>query len=140
MLGAAVEPIFTPPWNRCTAATAGCLLELGFQMLSREGSAAPLDAPGLRELPIGVDWLKRRDGARLPREAIAGLAAAAVERGGPVGVMFHHAAMDRSELEAAAELLTVLAEHERTRCVRMCAVRDTLRRRPAPARPPSPAR
>ncbi len=51
--------------------------------------------------------------------AIAELAAFAVEGGGHVGVMFHHAEMDRSELEGAAELLTVLAEHERTRCVRM---------------------
>lgn len=121
MLGPAVEPIFTPPWNRCTAVTAGCLVELRFEVLSREVRAAPLDTPGLRELPIGVDWLKRHGGARLPPEAIAGLAAAAVERGGPVGVMFHHAEMDRPELEAAAELLTVLAEHERTRCVRMYA-------------------
>jgi hypothetical protein len=119
LLGPIVEPIFTPPWNRCTTATAGCLLELGFETLSREASAAPLDAPGLRELPVSVDWFKRRDGTRLPPDAIAELAAAAVGRGGPVGVMFHHADMDRAELEAAGELLTVLAEHERTRCVRM---------------------
>jgi peptidoglycan/xylan/chitin deacetylase (PgdA/CDA1 family) len=119
LLGSVVEPIFTPPWNRCTATTAGCLVELGFETLSREASAAPLGAPGLRELPVGVDWFKRRHGVRLPRRAIAEIAAAAVERGGPVGVMFHHAEMDRSELETAAELLTVLAEHERTRCVRM---------------------
>ena len=33
--------------------------------------------------------------------------------------MLHHAEMDRPELEAAAELLTVIAGHERTRCVRM---------------------
>jgi hypothetical protein len=66
-----------------------------------------------------VDWLKRRKGERLPPEAIAELAAAAVERGGPVGVMFHHAEMDRAELDAAAELLTLLAGHEHARCVRM---------------------
>jgi hypothetical protein len=119
MLGPAVEPIFTPPWNRCTATTAGCLRELGFETLSREASAAPLDVPGLRELPVHVDWLKRRAGERLPLEGIAKIAAAAVERGGPVGVMFHHAEMDGRELEAAAELSTLLAEHERTRCLRM---------------------
>jgi hypothetical protein len=119
LLGPVVEPIFTPPWNRCTAATAGCLLGLGFETLSREASATPLAAPGLRELPVSVDWCKRRDGTRLPPGAIAGLAAAAVERGGPVGMMFHHAEMDRGELDSAAELLTVLAEHERARCIRM---------------------
>jgi hypothetical protein len=122
LLGPVAEPIFTPPWNRCTAATGSCLVELGFEILSREASAAPLDVPGLHELPVGVDWLKRRDGTRLPHEAIAALAAGAVERGGPVGVMFHHAEMDAAELEAAAELLTTLGEHERTRCLRMRAV------------------
>jgi hypothetical protein len=117
MLGPAVEPIFTPPWNRCTAATAACLVELGFATLSREARAAPLEVQALRELPVHVDWFKRRDGARLPLEAIAEIAAVAVERGGPVGMMFHHAEMDARELETAADLLRVLAE--RTRCVRM---------------------
>jgi peptidoglycan/xylan/chitin deacetylase (PgdA/CDA1 family) len=119
MLGELVEPIFTPPWNRCTAATGSCLVELGFEVLSREAKAEPLGAAGLRELPVSVDWLKRRDGARLPPEAIAALAAGAVERGGPLGVMLHHAEMDRADLEAAGQLLALLAEHERTRCVRM---------------------
>ena len=122
LLGPAVEPIFTPPWNRCTAETASCLVELGFQMLSREARAPPFPVQGLRELPVAVDWLKRRDGERLPPEAIAVQAAEAVERGGPVGVMFHHAEMDTASLGAAAELLALLAEHERTRCVRMSAL------------------
>jgi hypothetical protein len=122
LLGPAVEPIFTPPWNRCTEATGSCLTELGFEILSREASAAPLDAPGLRELPVSVDLLKRRNGARLPVDQIAAIAAAAVKRGGPVGVMLHHAEIDRREMEVAAELLKTLAEHDRTRCVRMRAV------------------
>jgi peptidoglycan/xylan/chitin deacetylase (PgdA/CDA1 family) len=119
LLGEVVEPIFTPPWNRCSAVTGGCLAELGFEVLSREAKAEPLELPELRELPVSVDWLKRRDGARLPHEAIARLAADAVARGGPMGVMLHHAEMDRAERDAAAELLQVLAEHERTSCVRM---------------------
>jgi hypothetical protein len=123
LLGDAVEPIFTPPWNRCTAATGSCLVELGFEVLSREAKAEPLRLPGLRELPVSVDWLKRRGGERLPHEAIAELAGAAVEHGGPVGVMLHHAEMDGAELDAAAELLEVLAGHERTTCVRMRDVR-----------------
>jgi hypothetical protein len=119
LLGPAVEPIFTPPWNRCTEATGSCLTELGFEILSRAASAAPLAAPGLRELPVSVDMQKRRNGARLPVEQIAAIAAAAVRREGPVGVMLHHAEMDRPELEATAQLLKALAEHDRTRCVRM---------------------
>jgi hypothetical protein len=92
-------------------------------VLSREAKAEALRTPGLRELPVSVDWLKRRNGARLPHEAIAELAADAVERGGPVGLMLHHAEMDGGELDAAAELLEALARHERTSCVRMRDVR-----------------
>jgi predicted deacetylase len=122
LLGPAVEPIFTPPWNRCTEETGSCLSELGFEILSREARAAPLDAPALRGLPVSVDLLKRRNGARLPVEQVAAIAAAAVRRAGPVGVMLHHAEMDRPELQVTAELLSTLAEHDRTRCVRMRAV------------------
>jgi hypothetical protein len=122
MLGPAVEPIFTPPWNRCTDATGRCLAELGFEVLSREARAAPLRVPGLREVPVHVDWFKRRNGARLPREEVSAIAADAVARGGPVGVMLHHAEMDESELRTAGRLLSLLAEHDRTRCVRLRAV------------------
>ena len=119
LLGPAAEPIFTPPWNRCTETTGSCLAELGFEVLSREARAARLDAPELRELPVSVDMLKRRHGARLPVEQIAAIAAAAVKRGRPLGVMLHHAEMAQGEMEVAAELLKTLAEHDRARCVRM---------------------
>jgi hypothetical protein len=99
-------------------------VELGFDVLSREARAEPLEIPGLRELPVPVDWFKRRDGDRLSLEAIAGLAAGAAERGGPVGVMLHHAVMDEDELRAAGDLLTLLAAHDLARCLRM---RDALR-------------
>jgi hypothetical protein len=101
-------PIFTPPWNRCTAATAGCLAELGFACLSREWRAAPLD--GIPELPIHVDWL-----GRLPvGERLAGALA-----GGLAGVMLHHAAMDDGDLRALDELLALVAGHDAARCVGM---------------------
>ena len=60
LLGARVDPIFTPPWNRCTADTGRCLAALGFEVLSREARAAPLDVPGLHELPVSIDWFAPR--------------------------------------------------------------------------------
>jgi hypothetical protein len=103
-LGGAVEPIFTPPWNRCTHETGVCLAELGFAVLSRESRAAPLGVPGLRELPVSLDW------CRLSPDAFAvGFAAAAA----PVGVMFHHAEMGDDDLDRADELLSLLAGHDR---------------------------
>ena len=98
----AVEPIFTPPWNRCTRDTGLCLAELGFAVLSREARAEPFGL--LPELNVALDW------CRLSPEAFAaGFAAAAP----PVGVMFHHAAMDDQEMDRAGELLALMAAHPR---------------------------
>jgi hypothetical protein len=84
---------------------------------------------------VQVDWFKRRDGARLPLGAIAELAAAAAaEGGGPVGVMLHHAIMDEGELRAGGDLLTLLAAHDRARCLRM---RDALREAAPASRGPA---
>jgi hypothetical protein len=39
----------------------------------------------------------------------------ALRRGGPVGIMFHHAGMDAGERRDAGALLRLLASHERVR-------------------------
>jgi hypothetical protein len=111
LLGPEIEPVFTPPWNRCTEETGRCLLDVGFRVLSREWRAAPLDIPGLYELPVRVDWFAHRKRARLSREQFGRVVADAVERPGPVGIMFHHAAMNHHERAAAGELLSLLASH-----------------------------
>ena len=88
LLGNRVDSIFTPPWNRCTPDTGSALAELGFRVLSRESQAEPLRVPGLFELPIQIDWVRFSPlelGARIAR---------AIQSGGPVGLMFHHAVMD----------------------------------------------
>jgi len=121
-LGEFVQPIFTPPWNRCTADTGACLAELGFAVLSREARAEPLAVPGLRELPVRVDWFAHRHGARLTPAELAERLAGEIRAGGPLGVMFHHALMDAGEMERAAELLTLLAGHERVTVRPMMAV------------------
>jgi hypothetical protein len=106
-LGDILQPIFTPPWNRCTAATGACLAELGFSVLSREARAEPLGVPGLRELPVRVDWV------RLEVVALVARLVAAVGSGEPVGVMFHHAEMDDDAMDRTGELLALVAGHER---------------------------
>ena len=103
-LDGAVDPIFTPPWNRCTRDTGLCLAELGFSVLSRESRAEPLGVQGLRELPVSLDFV------RLEPDELARRFAAARP---PVGVMFHHAEMDDSAMARAGELLALLAGHGR---------------------------
>jgi peptidoglycan/xylan/chitin deacetylase (PgdA/CDA1 family) len=113
LLGDRVDPIFTPPWNRCTTATATALAELGFRVLSREARAEPLSVPGLLELPVHVDWV------RFTPPELGERIAAAIEAGGPVGLMFHHAVMDGGDMRRMSELLGLLAGHERVRGERM---------------------
>ena len=115
LLGARVDPIFTPPWNRCTADTGRCLAALGFEVLSREARAAPLDVPGLHELPVSIDWFAHRHGERLRPAELGRRIADVIGLGGPVGVMFHHAVMDGAEMRRAGELLSVIAGHSRAR-------------------------
>lgn len=96
------QPVFTPPWNRCTRVTAEVLAELGFRVLSRHVSEPGLAVPGLAEMPVSVDWsYAKRDGRRL---------------GDPVGVNLHHAVMDDEELGLLDELCGLLAAHDAVRC------------------------
>jgi hypothetical protein len=127
LLGPILPPIFTPPWNRCTAATAECLVGLGFQVLSRDASAVPIANDRLVELPIRVDWFAHRKGERLSRSALGRRLAGEVEASAAVGIMFHHALMDADERRAADELLGLLASHSRARCLPMATLAEELR-------------
>jgi hypothetical protein len=111
LLGPSVDPIFTPPWNRCTRTTGLCLADLGFEVLSREAGAERLDVPGLLELPIRIDWFAHRRRVRLSRDEFGTLVANGIGQGGPLGLMFHHAAMDSGDRAGAAMLLRLLAGH-----------------------------
>jgi hypothetical protein len=110
--GAHLDPIFTPPWNRCTVVTALCLRDIGIRAISRDVTAGWLRLDGLVECPIGVDWFARRGGQRLSRAAWAEVFAGAIDgAAGPLGVMLHHAVMGSDELRAWSGVLRVLAGH-----------------------------
>ncbi len=109
-----VTPIFTPPWNRCTATTGRCVARLGaYRVLSRDVAAAPLgvDLGEVVELPVTVDWFARCKGVRLDRQGVGELLGASAAGGGPVGVMFHHEITDDGDLSAIDELLRLVAGH-----------------------------
>lgn len=110
-LGAVLDSIFTPPWNRCTAATGVALAELGFAVLSRDSTSVPLGVPGLDELVVQVDWFASRNGVRLTRPQLGGLLAERAAGPAPLGVMLHHAVMDEVERDGVDDLLRVLAGH-----------------------------
>jgi len=113
--GLRLDPIFTPPWNRCSAATIECLVELDFRALSRDRGAAPLDARGLCELPVDIDWCRSFDSRSTP-QALGGTLAIAAASGRPAGVMLHHAVMTDAQLQPLGELLRLLSRHPASRC------------------------
>jgi hypothetical protein len=118
--GPHVDPIFTPPWNRCTPATAACVLECGLTAISRDRSADPLNVQGLADCSIGVDWFARVKGKPLTRQQWADrvaqdIAGATV----PLGVMLHHAQMDRDEFRRFDELISTCAASRQARGVLM---------------------
>ncbi len=112
-LGEHLDAIFTPPWNRCSAATPPLLAGLGFGALSRSRGAPAQQV--LPELPVDVDWCReRRLGAEAGEDGSARVAQALALRvaaGGPVGLMLHHAAMDRRDLELLRPLLAATRRH-----------------------------
>ena len=119
LFGTAVDPIFTPPWNRCTPITADCLREAGFIALSRDVTAPHFDLEDLAEIPIAIDWFAKRKHVLLTPNQIGDLLAAAAASATPVGVMLHHAVMNDAERERLDQLLKLLSSHSQVRCVSM---------------------
>lgn len=117
--GTLPQPIFTPPWNRCTGETGEYLRELGFKVLSREAEAAPLLVADLTEIPVSVDWFAKRKGNPLNRGEIGELTAKAIKEHDVVGIMFHHALMDETERNLLSELLEIFSRYPIVECSSM---------------------
>ncbi len=109
--GAAADPIFTPPWNRCVAAIGPLLVALGFVVLSKDVTAEPLAVAGLRECPVHVDWSAKRRGARLTTSDIATACAAAFGREAVAGLLLHHAVMTDGDFGNVSDLLALTSNH-----------------------------
>ncbi|QSB03135.1 hypothetical protein JWZ98_09485 [Methylomonas sp. EFPC1] len=118
LFGSALDSIFTPPWNRCSQATADSLIKLGFQALSRNLGAAPLYTGRLREIPVAIDWCGIRIKSAQPWMALGQAIAEALHPSHPLplGIMLHHAVMDDDDLEHLQALLQLFREHPNTRC------------------------
>lgn len=109
--GKRLQPIFTPPWNRCAPHTPALLAELGFAALSRDRGAAPQRA--LPEIAVDVDWSRqfRAGGAAAAAQAIGDALRARAADGCPFGLMLHHAAMAGDELALLGDWLERLVRH-----------------------------
>jgi len=109
--GDSVEPIFTPPWNRCTHDTVAALRKLGIRVLSRiNGSTSLIFDEMVCPLDVHVDWFKRRKGQRLNWPDFCTYASKQFSKYDTVGIMLHHQEMDNVELERFTEFVMMLKE------------------------------
>lgn len=118
VLGSSGDPIFTPPWNRCAPYTIDVLARLGYRALSRDATATPLSTR-LRELPVTIDWQRRRDGKRLSAEDFSSYVARALGNSAFCGVMLHHATLDDEEWLSLLDFVHELRRTEQVRFVHM---------------------
>ncbi len=113
LFGDDLDPVFTPPWNRCLPAVADALVEAGITVLSRDHTAVPLTPPpvGLREVPVNVDWFGQIKGVRWTLSELGQVLADRVTTHGYLGVMLHHAVTTVDDRRAVSELVEMVAAH-----------------------------
>lgn len=104
--GITVDPIFTPPWNRCSADLASALHQHRFKMLSTDGWRDDV-GPEIIQLPVQINWEKVRREGRIA-EVLANTIATS-ER--PIGIMLHHAEMDASARDELCDTLKMLIDN-----------------------------
>ncbi|NOT43213.1 MAG: polysaccharide deacetylase family protein [Acidobacteria bacterium] len=136
--GEALDPVFTPPWNRCSHDTGLALRACGIQVLSREARAVPLAIDGLAECPVSIDWCARSRGVGLSRAHRVERAAEALATASTTaGLMLHHAAMDDEDVQAAADVVAAISAHPAVRCVSLLEAARTAVPAPHPALSPT---
>ncbi len=106
LLGPEFQPIFTPPWNRCSGVTIKTLADLNFMALSRSDGAEPQTIPALPDLQVNVDLHTRKEQSaaigfvNLLNELEQGI------HSGQLGIMIHHQRMNSK----AFDFLDILLE------------------------------
>lgn len=115
LFGAALRPMFVPPWNRVAPGLVPALPDLGFAMLStftpRKAAEA---APGLAQINTHLDPIDWRGSRSLadPATLIAQIAAQLADRrlghtdrDEPYGILTHHLVHDAAIWDFTAALL-----------------------------------
>lgn len=99
------QPVFTPPWNRCSQETLQSLQDLNFKAISRSHGAKPHPQEPFPDFQVNVDLHTRKENS--PEIGFQNLLTE-IEQGlahGQCGIMLHHQRMNR---RAVALLDTLL--------------------------------
>lgn len=119
LLPESLQPMFTPPWNRCGSKTLELLPQLGFKAISRDFGSRPTTPPDLTEWAVNVDLHTRKEKDtqtgydHLMDEIEAGIAS------GLCGIMIHHDRMNSEAFAFLEQLLGVMAAHADIRRVNL---------------------
>lgn len=103
------HPVFTPPWNRCTADTLHALDQLGFRVFSKDRGKEVTRGYRFTEISTTIDlyrWQPRaamKTPSEIERELVAQL-----QRGDLIGILLHHKVMDVVAFSVLASLLDEL--------------------------------
>ena len=109
-LGSLADPIFTPPWNRCTAKTCKVLPKLGFQALSRIVGGKDFEYAGLTDISVSIDWQKKKQGVHLTSVEFCQYAESYLLHDEVVGVMLHHEHLTDDDLDRLQLFITSLRD------------------------------
>lgn len=113
LMGEHFFPVFTPPWNRCSAQALDYLYQNGYRAVSRSRGSWPVCPPGLAELSIDVDLHTRQDRHRetgwraFLEDLLRGLTRPTC------GFMLHHQRMNQNALAGLDLLLALLNGYKR---------------------------
>ncbi len=102
------HPVFTPPWNRCSADTLRALSDLDFRAVSRSKGARPETLDNLPDYQVNVDLHTRKEIE--PHLALENLLLE-IEQGlasGLCGIMIHHQRMNSLALDLLDNLLELI--------------------------------
>ena len=107
----AFYPVFTPPWNRCSARTLQALKKLGYEAVSRSGGGKPPSPAGLPDICVNVDLHTRREKnpAAGWQNLLGELEQAATT--GYCGIMIHHQLMNDAAFDFLEILLNAFTSH-----------------------------
>jgi hypothetical protein len=110
ILGDDNQPVFTPPWNRCSQETLDALQKLGFKAISRSHRAKPQTTPDFPDFQVNVDLHTRKESS--PKEGFYNLLTE-IEQGlgsGCCGIMLHHQRMNNRAVALLDTLLSCLKQ------------------------------
>ncbi|MDJ0811755.1 MAG: polysaccharide deacetylase family protein [Desulfobacterales bacterium] len=105
LMGTRFFPVFTPPWNRCSAEVLDHLRRTGYAAVSRSTGGTPVVPRGLAELAVDIDLHTRKEATTVEGwQALTADLACGLAR--PVcGIMLHHQRMNTTALAVLDDLL-----------------------------------